>query len=156
MVTVSSLLSALDLIKPLFIQPRAMIRRLYTSGESDEKIATLWHQFLAPKRKTVALICGTGGSSLPIASTVYLDFIAEIMVLKNYNIVLVGQVDLADPLSDYQGDNLLNCVNQTTVQDVLSILKKADYVVGGDTGPMHMASFLNKPLLYKFSCSHLV
>ncbi|MDR0723959.1 MAG: glycosyltransferase family 9 protein [Endomicrobium sp.] len=68
------------------------------------------------------------------------------------NIVVLGSK------CDYgkiQSDNVTDLCGKTNIEELASVLTKARVVVGADTGPMHLASVLNVPLVFIFGMSDI-
>lgn len=63
-----------------------------------------------------------------------------------YPIVLVGRSDLnVTPLNRLE--NVFNYLNETTIPEMIALMREAAAVVSVDSGPMHIAAALGKPLL---------
>lgn len=78
------------------------------------------------------------------------NFIALINTLKvnypNHQLVLIGSPGERDYVAsicdDIPSDTVLNLAGQTSLKELLSVIKNASLVITNDTGPMHMASAL--------------
>ncbi|MCL1077130.1 glycosyltransferase family 9 protein [Parashewanella spongiae] len=71
--------------------------------------------------------------------------VADYAVLKGYHVVLCGgptalEKALAEKIESSAQQSLLNLVGETTLLQLLEILKQADCVLAPDTGPAHMAT----------------
>lgn len=89
---------------------------------------------------------------------VYSNFIIKILKTTNLTPVLVG-TNLDKKIIENILINLpskyypINLVGKTTIRDLISLLKKAEFVVANDNGIHHLSNFLNKKTLtlYNFS-----
>ena len=70
-----------------------------------------------------------------------------LMELKQFTVILDGQVPTDSPLYHYQNTHVINVMGQLSLQELAAVIKRSDYYIGPDTGPTHMASFLNIPSL---------
>ena len=61
--------------------------------------------------------------------------------------VTAGAADAAEAAAGVPG---LNLTNQTTVRELIALLKRAALVVCNDSGPMHLAAALRRPLVALF------
>ncbi|MFC1752806.1 glycosyltransferase family 9 protein [Thermoproteota archaeon] len=138
----------LNLLAPLELNDNDLIKRIYTNHDTDKDIKTTFRRFLNPERKHILIICGTGGSNRPIPEKAVLDFIERIQKINEFNIILEGRLDEQAPLTGLRGDHLLNNINKTSISEMLSEIKLCDYVIGPDTGPIHIAAFMDKPILF--------
>jgi heptosyltransferase-2 len=49
-----------------------------------------------------------------------------------------------------EGKNIINLCGKTTVRELMALIKRCDVFITNDTGPMHMASALNIPVIAIF------
>lgn len=64
---------------------------------------------------------------------------------RDHPVVVVGRAD--DPAPEEMPSNVVNLVNATSLLQLLGVLRRARFVVSVDSGPMHLASALHRPLL---------
>lgn len=72
------------------------------------------------------------------------------------SIILVGGPDekpLAEEFTRYWNKHVYSTVGQTTLRDLTALLSLADGVVSNDSGPLHLAVALGKPVLAPFTCT---
>lgn len=88
------------------------------------------------------------------------DKFAEVnKYLKTQNIktVLIGRdedKDIIDSIIAHSGDakdNIINLINKTSFDDLAEIGRGAKVIIGVDTGPMHIISYLKTPMVMIFS-----
>jgi len=68
------------------------------------------------------------------------------LLLKNYNIVLVGMNQFRHMFPP-ETHNLLNLINQTNFEQLCAILKKVDMIVTVDTATLHIGLAFEKPIV---------
>jgi ADP-heptose:LPS heptosyltransferase len=69
----------------------------------------------------------------------------------NRHVVLIGNAEDRDATQDWNMDRVFNLCGRTTLKEVSSVISKAEFYVGNDTGLMHLAAALNKPVVAIFS-----
>lgn len=71
---------------------------------------------------------------------------------KGWNVILAGspaqvELDLAEAIQSQLKEPCLNLVGQSTILQMLALIDKVDIVIAPDTGPAHMASAMNTPII---------
>ena len=61
-------------------------------------------------------------------------------------VVIAGHQERAQEITD-PGGNVLNLVNKTSLSELIWLMRQAAFVVSVDSGPMHIASALGRPLV---------
>jgi hypothetical protein len=105
------------------------------------------------------LIVCCPGSNMPskIWSTErYIEVIRRaIRKYENVVFVLIGSendVPIGVAIeSEVRSQNVVNLVGKTTIQEASYLISRSELFFGNDTGPMHIASLLGKPILSIFS-----
>jgi ADP-heptose:LPS heptosyltransferase len=138
----------LSLLYPFKLPKIHKILRIYTDKKANEKIDLLFNKYLNPEKKKIVIFLGTGGSNHPLADSTIWQFMDIIKANQKFNIILCGQIDNSSTLKEYQDNMILNLTGRTSLMELVSVIKKADYFIGPDTGPTHIASFLGKPLIF--------
>lgn len=72
------------------------------------------------------------------------------------SIILVGgpeEVPLAGEFLRYWSRQVASTVGQTKLRDLLALLSLADAVISNDSGPLHLAVAMGKPVLSPFTCT---
>lgn len=82
----------------------------------------------------------------------FVDVISKIVHEKDISVVLMGDKDeitIGDNLMNGLGDNkrVLNLIGKTNFGELNTILSRSVFVLGNDTGTIHMAAALNVPAL---------
>lgn len=71
---------------------------------------------------------------------------------KGWNVILAGspakvEVDLANEIQALLREPCLNLVGESSILQMLALIDKVEMVVAPDTGPAHMASAMNTPII---------
>ncbi|MSR88375.1 MAG: lipopolysaccharide heptosyltransferase family protein [Candidatus Margulisbacteria bacterium] len=136
----------LRLIKDLIPENQLPIKRLYPDPAWEETVQTAYRNFKDPGKKTVFIFCGTGGSSHDIPEAAILGFIKKLA--DSHQVILsYGELRVDSILIGLELNHLLNIPRRLSFPELISWINQCDYYVGADTGPTHLASFLNKPVL---------
>ena len=138
----------LDLLQPLQIPSTLKRAEIPIAQAAKDNVRVLFHKFINPEKEVLVLFTGTGGTNYPIPSTVVAEFVGQIQSGNDYAVVLCGQTQEGDSLTHVSGPDCLNLLNKTTFQELVAIIAACDYYIGPDTGPTHLASFLNKPIVF--------
>ncbi|EHH1031952.1 glycosyltransferase family 9 protein [Vibrio parahaemolyticus] len=81
----------------------------------------------------------------------YIDVIHHARA-QGWNVILAGspaqvELDLADAIQSRLEEPCLNLVGQSSILKMLALIDKVDMVIAPDTGPAHMASAMNTPII---------
>lgn len=118
---------------------------LYPVEHWEKVVDALFHKYVDPTKKTVLIFCGTGGSNLGIPTQPLIELIQS---LSDYTVIICyGTVDPNDPITHVDYPHVMNLTRLVPFEELISLIKRADFYIGPDTGPTHMASFLNKPMM---------
>ncbi|MGR5157349.1 glycosyltransferase family 9 protein [Vibrio owensii] len=71
---------------------------------------------------------------------------------KGWNVILAGspakvEVDLANEIQALLREPCLNIVGESSILQMLALIDKVEMVIAPDTGPAHMASAMNTPII---------
>jgi heptosyltransferase I len=71
---------------------------------------------------------------------------------KGWNVILAGspakvEVDLAERIQSLLTQPCLNLVGESSIMQMLALIDKVDMVIAPDTGPAHMASAMQTPII---------
>lgn len=136
----------LSLLTPL-LQPFSKVPKtvLYPSQEWEDTVSSFFSKHVNPNKSSVLIFRGTGGSNIDIPIEPMQKFIES---LTDFTVIICyGDSDSSDPISKIKGDHIINLNRWVSFEELVSLINHADYYIGPDTGPTHIASFLNKPIL---------
>ncbi len=80
----------------------------------------------------------------------------HIVLTSGGSIVLVGSPDegkLAQEFLLHWSNQVVSTVGMTTLRELAAVLSLADLVVSNDSGPLHLAAAMGKPVLAPFTCT---
>ena len=101
-----------------------------------------------PLTSRIGIVLGAGDSDRRVPAAVWCRLIKAIVeYLPNSLCVLIGgagereaALALEDQLSPHCYPRLLNCVGRTTLPQLVHIFNRCQWVVGSDTGPLHLGA----------------
>ncbi|MBU3563612.1 glycosyltransferase family 9 protein [Polynucleobacter sp. Tro8-14-1] len=76
--------------------------------------------------------------------------LANRLLIEGYRVVLVGGKDDAWVSPHFEGLRLTNCIGKTTLSELTYLLEFAAVIVSHDTGPLHLATLTNTPIVSLF------
>jgi heptosyltransferase I len=131
-------LLSLDLAQPKF--------NIHLTDSAREKINTLLLNNLTPGKFIVLAPGGTWASKRWPAEK-FAQLAVRIITELNLPVVLIGgRAELPLVAAFPQNPKLVNIIGQTGLPDLLALLAVAKALVCNDSGPMHMAVALDKPV----------
>ncbi|CAE6880265.1 COG0859 ADP-heptose LPS heptosyltransferase [Vibrio sp. B1FLJ16] len=128
--------------------PKAELNWTLSYSTQDQ----VWAQSHIPHHKPNLLI-------VPGASKAYKNWHAEGYVdvieharAKGWNVILAGspaqvELDLAEEIQCRLEEPCLNVVGKSSILQMLALIDNVDMVIAPDTGPAHMASAMNTPII---------
>jgi heptosyltransferase I len=119
----------------------------YHFPHTDADRATI-NRRLAEKGKVVVLLPGTNWDTKKWPVQHYAQLAARLRHDLHLTPVVAGGPD-AVPLAR-QIPDAINLAGQTTLPELCALLERADLVVANDSGPMHIACAMNRPLVTIF------
>lgn len=77
--------------------------------------------------------------------------LAQMIIKSGTSVVLAGGPDDApkgeEIVKGCQSDKLINLIGQTSLRELAALIKGSVFYISGDTGPLHFAAALKKPLI---------
>lgn len=77
--------------------------------------------------------------------------LAEMIIADGTSVVLAGGPDDAPKGKNIEehckSDKLINLIGQTSLRELAALIKGSSFYISGDTGPLHFAAALKKPLI---------
>lgn len=110
-----------------------------------------WAEIKINNKPTVVVV--------PAASKSYKNWTAEgyakvidHIATKGFQVILAGspaqvEIDLAEDVISLSVSPIINLVGQSTLKQMLALLKQSELVIAPDTGPAHMAVTVNTPVV---------
>jgi len=105
-----------------------------------------------------ALHPGAGGTHKILPTSVYASLIEHITARYNSKVILMAgpsETTLAQEIiamvSEYAQSRILNLAGKTSIGLMAAIMSRSDIIVTNDSGPMHIADSVNKPVISLFT-----
>jgi len=133
-----------DLLRPLGLHPSFKSVPIPIDPHALATIDTHLTPITRATPHRILFFLGTGGTNYPIPTPVIIGTLPTLLN-QGAGIVLAAEHPTDIPLHH---PNLLNLSGKTSLTELLALIHRCDYYVGGDTGPTHMASFLQKPMVF--------
>ncbi|MDO8464179.1 MAG: lipopolysaccharide heptosyltransferase II [Gallionella sp.] len=107
--------------------------------------------------KPVAIFCpGAEYGPAKRWPAAYYSDIAQRLHQQGYAVWLIGSgkdKPVADEINRLAGDNCINLCGSTDLADAIALLSCAQLIISNDSGLMHLAAALNRPMLALFGSS---
>jgi len=115
-------------------------------AQASEEKAEGWFQKVPEIQpfKTVGLVIGSS-PAWPTKRwpTEYFEDLAARLCAKNIRVVLIGSPEdalIAQQFKDRENQLILDLTGKTALEDLVSVVKRLDVLVTGDTAPLHVAA----------------
>jgi len=138
----------LELLTPLGIMNAIPKVHLHTDPDAVKKIQGVLKKKCVENRKVIFIFSATGGTNFPIPERAVMEFADHAIKTGDYQIVLGGPRQPGSIFYEYVGKHFINLTGQTTMAELIALIKLSDFYVGPDTGPSHIAAFLKRPMLF--------
>jgi len=137
----------LELLTPLFSIPKFKRGVVAIDPLAQDKVRSVFRVFQGAK--TVLVFVGTGGTNSPFPESSVVELIRIIeREHPTWRVILAGQQSEDKQLYHLKHPIVHNMINQTSIQELFAYISQCDVYIGSDTGPTHIASFLNKPTVF--------
>ena len=85
--------------------------------------------------------------------------IADYLTEKNFQVILTGgpssmEIDFGERIVEQSKSNVINLIGKTSLGQLLALLKKAEFSIAPDTGPAHMATVVDTPVIGLYASSN--
>jgi len=116
-------------------------------SEEDEE----WAKVKISNKPTVVIVPAASKSYKNWTAEGYAEVI-EHVISKGFQVILAGspaqvEVDLAVDVVSLSASPIINLVGQSSLKQMLALLKQSQLVIAPDTGPAHMAVAVNTPVV---------
>lgn len=128
-------------IKPILKQK--IYPTLYENAYSDLPLNS--------KQKSILFFCNSGKDNCMISEHQLLHFIKYCSQnLKLQVIITYGNADYFSDLPHLKGDSIVNITESLPLKQLICVMSQVNMYFGPDTGPSHIASFLNKKCVFLY------
>jgi len=123
---------------PVQDSARASVRRLLAAAG--------W----APGEKYILMGPGTRWETKIWPAKYFAELARRIASESSYRVVLIGmdtEVEIARQVAENAGERVINLAGKTNLAELIALIEGAVMVVMHDSGPMHLATALDKPMV---------
>lgn len=110
-----------------------------------------WHTGVAHPRHGILVHIGASQSLKTLSSHKWLQVVRGLLEQQNEPVTLVGSAaekEIAAQVADMSGPRVpINRVGQTSLPELFQLMATTRLLVGGDSGPIHIASLVGTPVL---------
>jgi len=132
---------------------------LFLSGEDRALAKKVWQKYRLKDKKVIGIAPGGGknpGEKTEIRNwgiEKYVELIRR-LIDKNYFAILIGgPFDSGKEkriLEKVHSKKIISLIGKSTIKESAAVIKKCDYFICNDSGPMHIASAVNKNIISIF------
>ncbi len=135
----------LDVAEHLGCDRSSASANITTTSQDERTVDSL----LSPLngRPFVLLLPGTNWPTKRWPASKFASLAQELQTAKDVDMVVAGASDAAEAATRISG---LNLVDQTSVRELAVLMRRSSLVVANDSGPMHLAAALKRPLVALF------
>ena len=123
---------------------------LYTDSQSKQNLEKILNENNIPiDKQLICIIPGSKHFTKTYPAENYVELIRKFDKTK-YSIILIGKGNdkvIIDSVKSKCDNNVYDFCNNLSLIELAELVKKCSIVIGGDTGPIHIAESLNIPLL---------
>jgi heptosyltransferase I len=105
-------------------------------------------QLIAPNRRFAVLLPGTNWLTKRWPVEHFAQLVAPLRERFGLECIVAGGSDVVDLAPQIPGS--INLANRTTLKQLTALLERAELVIANDSGPMHIAAALGRPLVTPF------
>jgi len=89
----------------------------------------------------------------------YASIIDHLMIDKNINVIITGgpsqqEIELGEDIIKLCESSPINLIAQTSLMQLLALIEQAQCLIAPDTGPAHMGTIANTPVIALFASSN--
>lgn len=137
------------LLKPFGYSPSLVRPRLFLSPVEVENARRMIADFgFEMSKKVIVMHPGSLGSSAEPPFNLYYRLCE--MLGSRFQVMVCGQKGV-DNLEIFTGIEGVRVIDDMNIREYMGLISQSDLFVGGDTGPMHIASAMNIPVVAIFS-----
>ncbi len=125
----------------------------------EDKVARTIQEFgiVAESQKFIALVPGSEGGEAKRWPTEHYAEAANLLLAEGFQVLIIGsskEVDIAQSIQLSTRNQCLDLCGKTSLEQAVHILSVASSVVCNDSGLMHVAAALNKPIVAIYGPTH--
>ncbi len=120
--------------------------------EEKRKIEIFWKQLDLSSRRVAAVHISAGNQFRDWGTNNLVSFLKHLVSLSVTPLLIGSREDKLrekEILKNFKGE-VISLVGETSLGELMAVLERVDLFVGPDSGPMHLAAALNKPIVALF------
>ena len=124
----------------------------------DESHRTLADQFIDPHRRTLIISPSSSHSLRNWTSESYAAVASYAIEKHDMQVILCGSrspldMSLSESIVNHAKGDLFNLTGKDTLQQLIALIDACDVMLSPDSGPLHLANALGKPVIGLFACT---
>lgn len=137
----------------IFLDSEKIQTALYTNEKNDSVIQELLSAHNISKNEKficIQVTCSEKNSVRQISNKKLAQLTDKLINKHNFKVVFIGVAEDNEEIHEVQKfmeNKSINFAGKTTLQNLISLLKISQLVIGPDTGTLHMANAVNTPVL---------
>ncbi|MGA2774507.1 MAG: lipopolysaccharide heptosyltransferase II [Candidatus Omnitrophota bacterium] len=136
------------------LKAKTEAKSLYISRKDQEYVENLFKENgILPESRIAAVAPGTRSHIKRWQKEKFAELISSLGKEFGLKIILIGDKEdseVARFIKDNTGAGIIDFTSRTTITQLACLLKKAELLITGDSGVMHLASYLNVPVAAVF------
>lgn len=132
-------------IKQRYIRPE-----IYSNISSREKIDRIFTELnISNNKKIICIIPSSKHFTKTYPAEYYIKLI-NYFDKEKFNFILIGKdndKNLIEFIWEQTGNNVINLYNRLNIKELYELMRRCHFVIGGDTGPIHIAEAASTPLI---------
>lgn len=148
----------LGLLQPLGIEQNHKEPRLAIPEKAHNHAKSLLDSYGIDWTHFIVVHPGSGGSTLPLPEQSYQQLVSLLAGRTDFSMVLTGTADereKAERIHRKVKGRIVNIAGKTTLKELASIISLARLFISNSTGPMHIASATQTPVVAFFPPSRV-
>ncbi len=141
----------LDVLKPIGIQSNDLALYVPVGNKEEQWVNSfLVGQGIHPHDRLVAVHPGASCISKRWAPAKFAELINKIQSKFDYKIVIIGNQDvksIVNEIKSHLNKPVVDVIGETTVRQLVSLLKRSQTLISNDSGPVQVAAALQKPVI---------
>lgn len=122
--------------------------------EDEKAKASVFNKWQLDKRRYVAVCPGARWKTKRLPREYFVEVAKRIVELeKDIDFVVIGGKEcseIAEMIRSVIGKRCINTASQTSIKEMIEIVRFSEFFMSNDTGPLHIAAALKKPILSFF------
>ena len=91
----------------------------------------------------------------------FIEVIEYLLEQKNAQVIITGglsetEVEYSKMIdAEYFNENMINLIGKTSIRGMAAIIKHSQFIISPDSGPAHIATVMDKPVIGLYAMSNL-